>query len=86
VTDGRERISVQILYAFGLGKGGQTYVVEYKPKTASSSLPGATAPACKVGVKDCASCHMPRVDLPGTHFKFTDHRIRIARQGDPYPY
>jgi hypothetical protein len=28
---------------------------------------------------------MPKVDLPGAHFKFTDHRIRIAREGAPYP-
>jgi cytochrome c554/c'-like protein len=55
------------------------------PKLASKSLPDATAPACKIGVKDCASCHMPRIDLPGAHFRFTDHRIRIARKGDPYP-
>jgi hypothetical protein len=29
---------------------------------------------------------MPKVELPGAHYKFTDHRIRIARPGDPYPY
>jgi hypothetical protein len=29
---------------------------------------------------------MPKVDLPGAHFKFTDHRIRIARDGEPYPF
>jgi hypothetical protein len=28
---------------------------------------------------------MPKVDLPGAHFSFTDHRIRIVRPGDPYP-
>jgi hypothetical protein len=32
------------------------------------------------------SCHMPTVELPGAHFKFTDHRIRIVRPGQPYPY
>ncbi|MFN7947545.1 MAG: multiheme c-type cytochrome [Blastocatellia bacterium] len=45
-----------------------------------------TAPACRVDAKHCASCHMPKVDLPGAHFKFTDHRIRIAREGAPYPF
>ncbi len=45
-----------------------------------------TAQVCKVGKQDCASCHMPKIDLPGAHFKFTDHRIRIAREGEPYPY
>jgi hypothetical protein len=28
---------------------------------------------------------MPKVEIPGAHFKFTDHRIRIARPGEPYP-
>jgi Cytochrome c554 and c-prime len=56
------------------------------PKMAGRSLPGATAPGCRVGAKDCASCHMPKVVLPGAHFKFTDHMIRIAREGEPYPY
>lgn len=40
---------------------------------------------CKVGKSDCASCHMPKVELPGAHFKFTDHRIRIVREGAPFP-
>ena len=44
------------------------------------------ARGCKVGAKNCASCHMPKVDLPGSHFKFTDHRIRIVKPGEPYPY
>lgn len=44
------------------------------------------APACKIGAQNCASCHMPRVDLPGAHFKFTDHRIRIVREGEPFPH
>lgn len=40
---------------------------------------------CKVGRKDCAGCHMQKVELPGAHLKFTDHRIRIVRDGAPYP-
>ncbi len=47
---------------------------------------GRDAPGCKVESKNCASCHMPKIDLPGSHFKFTDHRIRIAKPGEPYPY
>ncbi len=35
--------------------------------------------------QNCASCHMPKTDLPGAHFKFTDHQIRIVRAGAPYP-
>jgi len=52
----------------------------------SQSGEGDAAPGCKVGAKNCASCHMLKVDLPGSHFKFTDHRIRIAKPGEPYPY
>jgi hypothetical protein len=43
------------------------------------------AAPCPVAAVNCASCHMPKVDLPNAHFKFTDHRIRIARPGDSYP-
>jgi hypothetical protein len=28
---------------------------------------------------------MPKIELPGAHFNFTDHRIRIVREGAPYP-
>jgi hypothetical protein len=28
---------------------------------------------------------MPKIDLPGAHARFTDHQIRIAHAGDPYP-
>ena len=46
---------------------------------------GRTAKPCPVAAKDCTSCHMPKVEIPGSHFKFTDHRIRIARPGEPFP-
>ena len=42
------------------------------------------ASRCKTGQKDCAGCHMPKVEFPGGHFQFTDHRIRIVR-GTAYP-
>ena len=40
---------------------------------------------CKVAKANCVGCHMPKIDLPGAHAKFTDHQIRIVRAGDPYP-
>jgi Zn finger protein HypA/HybF involved in hydrogenase expression len=46
---------------------------------------GRDAKPCPVGRAACATCHMPKVELPGSHFKFTDHRIRVARPGDPFP-
>jgi hypothetical protein len=44
--------------------------------------PGA---ACPVGQKDCAGCHMPKYSPPGLHSTFTDHWIRVVKQGEPYP-
>lgn len=54
-------------------------------KTTAAADTDRSARACKVGKKDCAGCHMPKIDLPGAHFKFTDHRIRIVREGAPFP-
>lgn len=44
-----------------------------------------SAKTCTVSKKDCVSCHMPKVELPGGHTAFTDHQIRIVHAGDPYP-
>jgi len=60
-----------------------------KPTSAATaSKPAATAQGkpCPVASERCVSCHMPKVELPGAHYKFTDHRIRIVRPGGPYPY
>jgi hypothetical protein len=43
------------------------------------------AKACPVSTEKCISCHMPKLDLPGAHYEFTDHRIRIVKPGEPYP-
>jgi len=40
---------------------------------------------CPVGKSNCTSCHMPKVELPGSLSVFTDHNIRILHPGDPYP-
>jgi hypothetical protein len=45
----------------------------------------AHAPACPVAKANCVSCHMPKVNFPGGRLVYTDHQIRIARPGDPYP-
>ena len=44
-----------------------------------------SAHACKVATSNCVSCHMPKLELPGSHHKFTDHNIRIVRANEPYP-
>lgn len=40
---------------------------------------------CRVGKENCAACHMPKYELSGSHFKFTDHRIRIVKPNEAYP-
>ena len=41
--------------------------------------------ACPVATSNCASCHMPKVEVPSMHAPFTDHRIRIVRDATVYP-
>lgn len=40
--------------------------------------------ACPVGRQLCVACHMPKVGIEGSHFKFTDHRIRIVKPGESF--
>jgi formate-dependent nitrite reductase cytochrome c552 subunit len=54
-------------------------------KAAAATRSDRTASACPVQDKDCVSCHMPKVEVPEIHSTFTDHRIRIARAGAPFP-
>jgi Cytochrome c554 and c-prime len=49
----------------------------------NASVP--TTRHCPASKRDCVTCHMPKVLVPGAHAKFTDHRIRVARPGEPYP-
>ena len=43
------------------------------------------ASACPVAKANCTSCHMPKIEIPGVHFKFSDHWIRVAKEGSAYP-
>ena len=52
-------------------------------KAGKPPKPGAKA--CPVSKTNCVSCHMPKLELPGAHYKFTDHRIRIVKPNEPYP-
>ena len=45
----------------------------------------ASAVHCKVATANCVSCHMPKLEMPGSHHKFTDHEIRIVKANAPYP-
>jgi hypothetical protein len=40
---------------------------------------------CHTAKKDCVTCHMPKVALPGAHYEFADHQIRVVKPGDAYP-
>ena len=44
----------------------------------------AEAKHCPKAKQDCATCHMPKYDLPGAHAKFSDHRIRVAHAGEAF--
>ena len=60
----------------------------YDSKCLACHAAGAHTPAlkaCPVAKANCIRCHMPLVDLPGAHNKFTDHEIRIVRANEPYP-
>jgi hypothetical protein len=46
---------------------------------------GHPGSACRVSTKACVTCHMPKLDVEGTHATFTDHFIRIVRPGEAYP-
>jgi Cytochrome c554 and c-prime len=43
------------------------------------------SPACPVATSRCTTCHMVKVFVPEMHDTFTDHRIRIAKAGEPFP-
>ena len=44
------------------------------------------APACPVSRQQCVTCHMPKIELPGMHSKFTDHWIRVVKPDEPVPH
>lgn len=55
-------------------------------RSPGTSAAGAKVPpSCPVATRDCVSCHMPRFEIPGSHFDFTDHWIRVVKPNEPYP-
>jgi hypothetical protein len=63
----------------------ETSLASYDAKCVACHSVALHTKVCRVAKANCAGCHMPKVDLPGAHARFTDHQIRIARAGDPYP-
>ncbi len=56
-----------------------------KCQSCHSSGGKPAARVCKVSTTNCASCHMPKLEMPGSHHQFTDHQIRIVRTNERYP-
>jgi hypothetical protein len=52
---------------------------------AASEQAAAKQPACPVAKSRCTSCHMPKFDVGGMHYEFTDHNIRIVKANAPFP-
>jgi hypothetical protein len=53
--------------------------------TKCTACHGVSAKACPTGKPDCAGCHMPKYEIPGSHHLFSDHQIRIVRPNETYP-
>lgn len=41
--------------------------------------------ACPKATSNCVTCHMPKYLVDDMHFEYTDHQIRIVRQGEGFP-
>jgi len=62
-----------------------TNLASYDGKCTACHATSLHTRTCPVGKTRCVECHMPKIALPGAHSRFTDHQIRIARPGEPYP-
>jgi hypothetical protein len=63
----------------------ESAVASYDVRCTACHSAKAAARTCTVAKQNCVTCHMPKVELPGAHARFTDHQIRIERAGDLYP-
>jgi hypothetical protein len=63
----------------------ETNAARYDSKCAACHSAAAHTRTCSVAKANCVTCHMPKIELPGAHARFTDHQIRIVRSGQPYP-
>ena len=63
-----------------------TNAADYDPKCQACHGGGKVgAKKCPVSAHGCTTCHMPKIELPGAHFRFSDHNIRIVRANEPFP-
>jgi hypothetical protein len=63
----------------------ETKLSSYDAKCQACHSAARQTKICRVAKAGCAGCHMPKIELPGAHAAFTDHQIRVARAGGPYP-
>jgi hypothetical protein len=64
--------------------GVQKDVAYYDAMCLACHGPGS-GQTCPKARHSCTGCHMPKLELPGSHFKFTDHQIRVVRPGETLP-
>jgi hypothetical protein len=57
----------------------------YDNRCAACHTQGGRAHTCPTAKSACAECHMPKIEIPGSHHKFSDHQIRIVRANEKYP-
>jgi hypothetical protein len=63
----------------------ETKAASYDSKCVACHSVALHTKTCKIAKTGCVSCHMPKYELPGSHDRFTDHQIRVARAGSEYP-
>lgn len=56
----------------------------YDPKCLACHGSGSKT-VCRIALTNCVNCHMPKIELPGAHFAFTDHQIRIVPASNRLP-
>jgi len=65
--------------------GSAEATTSHEGRSAAPAPGGGTPPVCPVGKSACTSCHMPKYKVPQMHGSFTDHDIRVVREGSPFP-
>ena len=63
----------------------ETSAAAYDARCAACHSAAQHTKTCRVAKANCVTCHMPKIELPGAHARFTDHQIRIVRAGEAYP-
>jgi hypothetical protein len=68
-----------------LEKRAAAYDVRCVSCHSSGSSSRAASHVCKTGKTGCTNCHMPKLEIPGSHMIFSDHQIRVVSRKGEYP-